>query len=105
MAVTTLKLDATCPSDPDHRGRCANCLREQLSVTPGIQRIDLHCHDGSDQAVLELEYDPRLLSLAELNAEANRAGACLSPMRASIVLGVDGMASPRAEAPTLSRGS
>jgi hypothetical protein len=98
MAVTTLKLDATCPTDPTRKGRCASCLREQLAVTPGIRRIDLQCVDGTDQATLELEYDPSLVSLNELNAEATRAGACLSPMRASIVLGIDGMASPRSEA-------
>jgi len=97
MATTSLKLDATCPKDSPSHARCASCLREQMRGMAGIRNVDLICKEGDTQAVLELDYDPRLVSLNDLTAETLRAGACLSPTRAQVVLGVEGMVSPRSE--------
>ncbi|MEA2710236.1 MAG: Zn2+/Cd2+-exporting ATPase, partial [Phycisphaerales bacterium] len=53
--------------------------------------------DDPNQATLQLEYDPRLVPLHEIDAELRRAGVCCQSQRASVVLGIDGMASSRSE--------
>src|SRR6185436_14272572 len=42
-------------------------------------------------------YDPRLIPLNALDAEIHRAGGFCQHQRAQVVLGVDGMVSPRFE--------
>src|SRR5262245_29323735 len=97
MATRSIPVSASCPRDgsPQH-GKCGLCLREQLRGRAGIRELNLRPTDGG-QATLELDYDPRLISLAELNEEVKRVGLCLSPDRAQMVLGIDGMVSPRSE--------
>src|SRR5438477_12153902 len=106
MAIRTLQIPATCPSEPKERRQCGRCLRERLLVTPGIRNATLRDDNasgngngdsGSGTATLELEYDPRLMPLSELDAEIRRAGICCQAQRAQIVLGIDGMISPRYE--------
>jgi Cd2+/Zn2+-exporting ATPase len=97
MATRVIKIPTNCPPTSGERERCAQSLREQLLATSGISDVKLECNNGDGQASIELRYDPRLISLNELNAEVRRAGACISPNRASLVLGIDGMVSPRTE--------
>lgn len=59
--------------------------------------MKLHCGEQPDQATLELDYDPRLLTLTQLDQQISDAGLCLSPHRAEIVLPIQGMVSPRSE--------
>jgi Cd2+/Zn2+-exporting ATPase len=73
-------------------------VQESLTGRPGIRDIRLRCEsEQSDAATLELDYDPRLVTLSEIDQQAHRAGLCLSPTRAQVVLGVEGMVSPRSE--------
>ena len=98
MALRILKLPATCPRDPSRRELCGRCVQESLASRPGIRDIRLRCEsEESEAATLELDYDPRLLTLSEIDHQAHRAGLCLSPMRAQVVLNVEGMISPRSE--------
>ena len=98
MATRTLTLRSQCPDDPAERMRCGRCLRERLLATPGVRNVDLHCaEEGRDQSTLTLDYDPRVIPLTSLDAEIHRAGGCCQAQRASVVLGVDGMISPRYE--------
>lgn len=97
VATRLLQLPATCPDDVDHRAACAKCLNERLLVTPGIRSVSLECKPGDDFANVVLHYDPRLITLGELEAEVKHAGACLSKDRAQVVLGIKGMISPRSE--------
>jgi Cd2+/Zn2+-exporting ATPase len=96
MATRTVRLDAIYPAEPDKRQRCCQCVRERLLATPGVRNVNLHDADDS-AAVVELDYDPRLIPLNELDAELRRAGVCCRQQRASIVLGIEGMVSPRSE--------
>ncbi len=96
MAIHTLKLPATCPDEPDQRTACGRCLRERLGRMPGIRHIELEC-SADEQAVVHLDYDPRLLPLSQLDAQVRQAAVCLRPQRTQIVMGVDGMVSPRSE--------
>src|SRR4029079_7275616 len=97
MATRTIHLPATCPDDAAHREVCGRCLRERMLVTPGIRNVEMRCTPGDSVATVELDYDPRLLTLSEIDSEVKRAGACLSKDRAEVVLGIDGMVSPRSE--------
>src|SRR4051794_37114363 len=96
MATQTLKLATVYPSDPAKRQACADCLRERLLNTAGVRGVKIHNADGPGAAV-ELDYDPRLIPLNELDAEMRRAGVCCEVTRAQIVLGIEGMVSKRSE--------
>src|SRR5689334_18319924 len=97
MATRTLKIPTECPQTALDHERCATCLREQLRRTPGVRNVTLHPANGNPEATLELDYDPRLISMNQLDSELHRAGACFSPNRAELVLGIDGMVSQRSE--------
>ncbi|CAN5497468.1 heavy metal translocating P-type ATPase [soil metagenome] len=97
MATRLLQLPATCPDDVNHRESCAKCLQDRLLVTPGIRSVSLECQPGDELANVVLHYDPRLITLGELDAEVKHAGACLSKDRAQVVLGIKGMISTRSE--------
>jgi Cd2+/Zn2+-exporting ATPase len=104
MAIQSIKVAASCPGVCPPTGRpeqiqvCGRCLQQQLHGRAGIQRIDLRCNgNGDGDVALELEYDPRLITLADIDTEVKRVGFCLTPDRAQMVLGIDGMVSPRSE--------
>jgi Cd2+/Zn2+-exporting ATPase len=99
MATRTLTLNTICPPEPQRRAECNQCLRDRLLVTPGVRNVTFSDGGNGDPtaATLKLDYDPRLVPLQELDAELRRAGVCCQSQRASLVLGVDGMVSPRAE--------
>jgi Cd2+/Zn2+-exporting ATPase len=97
VATRLLQLPATCPDDVSHREACAKCLQDRLANAPGIRSIALECKPGDELANVVLNYDPRLITLGEIDAEVKHAGACLSQDRATVVLGLKGMISPRSE--------
>ncbi|HWP39573.1 MAG TPA: hypothetical protein VNL70_01515, partial [Tepidisphaeraceae bacterium] len=96
MAIQTFRVWSTCSSDGQQHELCGRCLRDRLLSRTGIRNVTLHPPtDG--QTLLELDYDPRLITLEQLNEEVHRVGFCLSPDRAEMVLGIQGMVSPRSE--------
>ena len=99
MATHTLSVSAVCPIEPKTRANCGRCLRDRLQGTPGVRSVTLLYGDGDaeDRATLELDYDPRLVPLTELERELSRAGVCCQADRAQVVLGIEGMVSPRSE--------
>ncbi|MEA2734722.1 MAG: Zn2+/Cd2+-exporting ATPase [Humisphaera sp.] len=97
MATRTLTLTTICPPAPARRDECNQCVRDRLLVTPGVRNVTFTNCDDPNQATLQLEYDPRLVPLHEIDAELRRAGVCCQSQRASVVLGIDGMASSRSE--------
>ena len=101
MATRTLTLTTLCPPEPQRRDECNHCLRDRLLVTPGVRSVTF-TRTAAPTATrarrrCELDYDPRLVPLQELDAELRRAGVCCQSQRASVVLGIDGMVSPRTE--------
>jgi Cd2+/Zn2+-exporting ATPase len=97
MAIRTFELPTKCPTDPDKREVCGRCLRERLMATPGVRKAELKCADGQELATLELDYDPRLVPFNEIEREVERADVCFAEKRAAVVLGIEGMVSPRSE--------
>jgi Cd2+/Zn2+-exporting ATPase len=118
MAIQTIRVSASCPGigpdgAPDQKEVCGRCLREQLHGRNGIRSATLRCHGNGDgngdgdgngngngngeDVHLELDYDPRVITLAEIDQEIRNVGFCLSPDRAQMVLGIEGMVSPRSE--------
>jgi Cd2+/Zn2+-exporting ATPase len=99
MATRTLTLATICPPEPARRDECNQCLRDRLLSTVGVRNVTFTAGAGDDPAAatLKLDYDPRLVPLHAIEAELRRAGVCCQSQRASVVLGVDGMVSPRSE--------
>ena len=100
MATRTVSIPTLFPPGSESGGReqCAKCVRERLLTTPGVRKADLRHTNGDQAAVLELDYDPRLIPLDQLDAELRSAGVCCHrQQRAEVVLGVEGMVSPRYE--------
>lgn len=75
---------------------CGPCLRDKLAGRSGINQIKLDS-TAPGLAMLELDYDPRLVTLGELENEMKRIGVCRLADRAEMVLGIDGMVSPKSE--------
>ncbi len=97
MAMKTFQLPTSCPKDPGEREVCGRCVRERLLATPGVRNATLKCEHGQELATLELEYDPRMVRMAEIEAELRRADVCFVERRAEVVLAIEGMVSPRSE--------
>src|SRR5688500_8120797 len=97
MATRTLRIATICPPEAAAREECVRCLRERLLRTPGVRSVALQDTNGEPSATIELDYDPRLVPLQEIDAELRRAGLRREGERAQVVLGVDGMVSPRSE--------
>src|SRR5258708_2669257 len=96
MALQRITISASCPPDPVQCDLCGQRLRQRLRMTQGINDATLHCLNGTGVAEVELDYDPRLITLSELEGEVRRAGVLLSD-RAQLILSIDGMVSPRSE--------
>ncbi len=104
MAAQTLELPVTLQRCAGCEDDCTHCIQQRLARRPGIRsvRVDraASADNSNDQAgTLSLEYDPSLLSLAQVNALLRQAGGCLSDHLAHVVLRVEGMVSPRQERP------
>jgi Cd2+/Zn2+-exporting ATPase len=97
MATRSLVISTISAPDPAKQEQCGRCLRDRLLVTPGVRKVTLTSGSNGDGATLELDYDPTLMPLNELDAELRRAGVCCQAQRAQVVLGIDRMASPRSE--------
>lgn len=97
MAIRSISLPALSSPEPAERERCVNCLRDRLLQKPGVRNVALKGRSSDPSPLLELEYDPRLIPLHQLDVEMRRAGICCRSQRATVVLAVDGMASPRHE--------
>jgi Cd2+/Zn2+-exporting ATPase len=98
MAWRIISIPTVYPQQPQSRQQCARCLRERLLATEGVRHVEVR--DGSDDgnlATLELDYDPRMIPLAQLDSEIRRAGVCCQTTRGAVVLGIDGMVSSRSE--------
>ena len=85
-----------CPDNPHgNAAKCANCVKERIGWRPGIRDVELTSEGES--ATLRLSYDPRLLTLTQLEAELQRVEPCIHTNRTQTVLSIDGMASPTCE--------
>jgi Cd2+/Zn2+-exporting ATPase len=97
VAIQNVTLDAQAPLDETNRKICTDCLRDRLSRRSGIRSVHIDPRDGNGKIDIRLEYDPRIVTLQDLDEVIRAAGACLSDDRASITFRVRGMSSPLAE--------
>lgn len=97
MAFRVVQFPTTLPEEPAHRELCEQRVHERLSRVSGIRDIKLRSENGNSHAILELTYDPRLITLSNIEREAKDVGMLFSPYRAALVLPVAGMVSPRSE--------
>jgi Cd2+/Zn2+-exporting ATPase len=97
MATQTLKLPATCPPSAIEREKCNDCLRDRFGLTPGIREVTFRCNGDNSDGMIELKYDPAVVTLNQINQELRRSGICLATRPAQIILNLDGMVSTRSE--------
>ncbi len=100
MATQTLHLPLTMPDDPGQRGLCARCIEERLSQRPGVVRARVLPGDeeGRDRrGYLDVDYDPDLVTLSQINGYLRSAGGCFGLSVAHIIMPVDGLLSTRHE--------
>ncbi|MFA7236200.1 MAG: heavy metal translocating P-type ATPase [Phycisphaeraceae bacterium] len=96
----TLRLPITLPAQIQRRSLCAHCIEERLARRPGIRKATV-IFDDSDAPVtaqktsggggggyLELDYDPDLLSLSQINGYLQTAGSCFAPSLQHLILPV-----------------
>ncbi len=97
MATQRLELPSMCKGDTGRAEACVACARERLSRSPGVHDIQI-LRDGTDElATLELDYDPRQVTLTDLLRDLRESGVCVRGNRAELVLSVQGMVSPKSE--------
>ncbi|MFI5378843.1 MAG: heavy metal translocating P-type ATPase [Tepidisphaerales bacterium] len=85
-----------CPENPGgNAARCADCVKERIGWRPGIHEVELKSEGES--ATLRLSYDPRLLTLTQLEAELQRVEPCIYTNRTQTVLNIEGMSSQACE--------
>jgi len=97
MAHRTVTISAAIPAEKSARQRFENELIRRLLAIDGIREVSLDYPEGQTAPVLDLEYDARLITMLELDAELQRIGATPSGNRAQVLLGIEGMVSPLSE--------
>ena len=100
MSTLSLSLPVRLPDDPARRRSCDECVRRRLAGKAGIR--NLRVEEQPDHALLRLDYDPALLTLAQIERELKCVDACLTPEIAHLVVPVEGLRS-QAEARNVER--
>lgn len=88
------------PHDPHRRLVCAGCLETRLAGRRGVQRVrvveDERLGDqGPGHGYIELDYDPHVVSLSQINGYLRTADSCLSDSVAHVVMPVHRIVSNR----------
>jgi Cd2+/Zn2+-exporting ATPase len=82
---------------------CAQSIEHRIANKPGIHRVQIIPQTQPDptnnQAAIELDYDPDLLSLAEISRYVQQAGATFNESIACLILPIEGLVSSRLEHP------
>ncbi|MCE9590666.1 MAG: heavy metal translocating P-type ATPase [Planctomycetes bacterium] len=101
MPRKTFRFPLRFPVDPARRALCARRIGEQLASRPGIAAVrvvETGSHPGPSHAdVVELDYDPDLINLGQIEGLVGVAGGLLDESVARLVLQVSGLISPRQE--------
>lgn len=100
MPPQSLRLPISMPHDPHQRTVCAGCLEERLASQRGVQSVRVLEDDGPDaktsgSGFIELDYDPHVVSLSQINGYLRTADSCLSESVAHVVMSVHRIVSPR----------
>ncbi|MEZ6193290.1 MAG: heavy metal translocating P-type ATPase [Phycisphaerales bacterium] len=99
-APQALRLPITMPSDPRRRSVCTGCLEKRLSGQRGVRSVKIVPAEDigtgrPDIGFIELDYDPHVVSLSQINGYLRTADSCLSESVAHIVMPVHRIVSAR----------
>jgi Cd2+/Zn2+-exporting ATPase len=95
------------PSDPRRRAICAGCLEKRLSEQRGVRNVRFIDADGAPGdsggdsggsgggEFIELDYDPHVVSLSQINGYLRTADSCLNESVAHVVMPVQRIVSSR----------
>ena len=101
MAHRTLSLPLTIADEKFDAHLCARCIESRLNHRPGIKQASVTFSPSAEhprgQAVINLDYDPDLLSLAEIDRDIRATGACMDGPILRLVIPVRGIVSTRHE--------
>ncbi len=101
MPPQALRLPITLPEDPRQRSLYAGCLQDRLAGQRGVQSVRLVEDEGSDgktrTGYIELDYDPHVVSLTQINGYLRTADSCLSESVGHVVMPVERIVSARHE--------
>ena len=101
MPPHALRLPITLPADPRQRSLYAGCLQDRLAGQRGVQSVRLVEEEGSDGKIptgfIELDYDPHIVSLTQINGYLRTADSCLSESVGHVVMPVQRIVSARHE--------
>jgi len=102
MARKTVHIPLTLPDDPHGPATFIHTIEQRLSNRPGIYSVRIvpthgQTADPNHQATIELDYNPDLLSLAQIDRNIQQAGGSLSKSIGHLVLPIKGMISPQSQ--------
>ena len=102
MPPQALRLPITLPQDPRRREVCAGCIEKRLGSQRGVQGVRFVQPEeagdpGGRGGYIDLDYDPHLVSLSQINGYLRTADSCLSASVAHIVMSVHRIVSNRHE--------
>ena len=103
MARKSVHVPITLPDDSHGPATFIHTVEQRLANRPGIEQVrvlpSLPPSSVSEDhlAVVELDYDPDLLSLSQINATLKQAGGGLDPAIGHLVMPIEGMISPQSE--------
>ncbi len=100
MVCKTLQVPLTLPDDPHGPATFIHTIEERLANQPGIKRVSVSANGESDaprQGQIHLEYDPDLLSLAQVNRCIEQAGGSIKESVGHLVLPITGVLTPQSE--------
>jgi Cd2+/Zn2+-exporting ATPase len=95
MAHQTIDLAAEVPAEAEKRLCCADCIRQRLMGRQGVRGVKVKLTDR--HALIELDYDPSIVTLAQLERDVKHAGMCLADDLVHMVVPVEGMYTAAAE--------
>jgi Cd2+/Zn2+-exporting ATPase len=95
METVSLALPSHIHMDDARRAECTDCVQRRIGGRKGIRLVGIEGDKGN--ASIRVEYDPDVITLAQLQRDMRCAEACLSPDMAHMVLRVEGMRSRNCE--------
>ncbi|MCC7147522.1 MAG: cation-translocating P-type ATPase [Phycisphaeraceae bacterium] len=75
--------------NPAQRRECTGCIQERLLSLPGVKNLKIQA-DEQAMGVL-IDYEPQVLTVAEIERQLHCAGACLPAHVVHVVIPVGGM--------------
>ncbi len=98
MARQTIQMPLHIPADPHGPATFIHTVQQRLAKRPGIfatRVIPKGQGDDTHTATIELDYDPEILTLNQIDQHLQQAGGRIDPSIGHLVLPIDGVLTPQ----------